>query len=144
MSPGPRAIQRRGPKRIRRLQSSDPHGADSLASRRGPLLDRKARQGRNHAKGETIQMAEITAIKDRPAKILNYAVSPSKQSAPPSRLRWQCLNVREASPTAPNPRAGRDVGNVTGGSRARFSELDVRLTLSSLLTQSEVVLASGG
>lgn len=44
------------------------------------INDRKARQGRNPATGETIQIAASKSVKFRPAKSLKDAVSPRKKS----------------------------------------------------------------
>ncbi len=46
------------------------------------INDRKARQGRNPATGETIQIAASKSIKFRPTKSLKDAVSPSTRSTP--------------------------------------------------------------
>ncbi len=44
--------------------------------------DRKARQGRNPATGETIQIAASKSVKFRPTKSLKDAISPSTRSTP--------------------------------------------------------------
>ena len=46
------------------------------------ITDRKARQGRNPATGEVIQIAATKSIKFRPSKSLKDAVSPSTRSTP--------------------------------------------------------------
>ena len=46
------------------------------------ITDRKARQGRNPATGETIQIAATKSVKFRPSKSLKDAVSPSTRSTP--------------------------------------------------------------
>ncbi len=46
------------------------------------INDRKARQGRNPATGETIQIAASKSIKFRPTKSLKDAVSPPTRSTP--------------------------------------------------------------
>ena len=46
------------------------------------ITDRKARQGRNPATGEAIQIAASKSIKFRPAKSLKDAVSPPAKSTP--------------------------------------------------------------
>ena len=46
------------------------------------ITDRKARQGRNPATGETIQIAATKSIKFRPTKSLKEAISPPTKSKP--------------------------------------------------------------
>ena len=46
------------------------------------INDRQARQGRNPATGEAIQIAASKSIKFRPTKSLKEAVSPSTKSTP--------------------------------------------------------------
>ena len=46
------------------------------------INDRKARQGRNPATGEAIQIAASKSIKFRPSKSLKDAVSPPTRSTP--------------------------------------------------------------
>ena len=46
------------------------------------ITDRKARQGRNPATGEIIQIAATKAVKFRPSKSLKDAISPPTKSTP--------------------------------------------------------------
>ncbi len=51
------------------------------------INDRKARQGRNPATGEVIQIAATKSIKFRPAKSLKDAVSPPTRSKPAAKTK---------------------------------------------------------
>ncbi len=61
------------------------------------INDRKARQGRNPATGEVIQIAATKSIKFRPSKSLKDAVSPSTRSTPKPAAKAKAPAAKKAA-----------------------------------------------